>query len=78
MHGKTIKQLLALKEELNSILETRSEKLLESTKSSYLQEELQRNIVDYISETIDQIDMIMDNIEGGEYDENDNEELDDY
>jgi hypothetical protein len=78
MHGKTIKQLLALKEELNSILETRSEKLLESTKSSYLQEELQRNVVDYLSETIDQIDMIMDNIEGGEYDENDNEELDDY
>ena len=78
MHGKTIKQLLSLKDELNSILETRSEKLLDSTKSSNLQEELQRNIVDYLSETIDQIDMIMDNIEGGEYDENDNEELDDY
>jgi hypothetical protein len=78
MHGKTIKQLLSLKDELNSILETRSEKLLDSTKSSGLQEELQRNIVDYLSETIDQIDMIMDNIEGGEYDENDNEELDDY
>jgi len=49
MHGKTIKQLLSLKDELNSILETRSEKLLDSTKSSGLQEELQRNIVDYLS-----------------------------
>jgi RNA polymerase-binding transcription factor DksA len=78
MHGKTLKQLLSMKDELNSILESRSDKLLDSTNSAELQEELQRNVIDYISETIEQIDITIENIENGEYDQNSDDEFDDY
>ena len=78
MHGKTLKQLLSLKDELSSVLETRSDKLLDSTNSAELQEELQRNVIDYISETIEQIDITIENIENGEYDQTSDDEFDDY
>lgn len=78
MHGKTLKQLLSFKDELNTLLESRSDKLLDSTNSTDLQEELQRNVIDYISETIEQIDIIIENIESGEYDQTSDEEFDDY
>jgi hypothetical protein len=78
MHGKTIKQLLNLKDDLNSVIEIRGEKVLDSTNKSELQEDLQRNIIDYITETIEQIDLMIDNIESGEYDQTPDEEFDDY
>lgn len=78
MHGKTLKQLLSLKDELSSVLESRSDKLLDSTNSAELQEELQRNVIDYISETIEQIDITIENIENGEYDQTSDDEFDDY
>lgn len=78
MHGKTLKQLLSLKDELSSVLENRSDKLLDSTNSGELQEELQRNVIDYISETIEQIDITIENIENGEYDQTSDDEFDDY
>jgi hypothetical protein len=78
MHGKTIKQLLSIKDELNTIIEGGSDKLLDSTNSPDLQEELQINVINYISETIEQIDVILENIESGEYDEEPDEEFDDY
>lgn len=78
MHGKTIKQLLNLKDDLNSVIEIRGEKVLDSTNKSELQEDLQKNIIDYITETIEQIDLMIDNIESGEYDQTSDEEFDDY
>jgi len=78
MHGKTIKQLLNLKDDLNSVIEIRGEKVLDSTNKSELQEDLQKNIIDYITETIEQIDLMIDNIESGEYDQTPDEEFDDY
>lgn len=78
MYGKTLKQLLSFKDELNTLLESRSDKLLDSTNSTDLQEELQRNVIDYISETIEQIDIIIENIESGEYDQTSDEEFDGY
>jgi hypothetical protein len=78
MHGKTIKQLLSIKDELNTIIEGGSDKLLDSTNSPDLQEELQINVINYILETIEQIDVILENIESGEYDEEPDEEFDDY
>lgn len=78
MHGKTIKQLLNLKDDLNSVIEIRGEKVLDSTNKSELQEDLQRNIIDYITETIEQIDLMIDNIESGEYDQTPDDEFDEY
>ncbi len=77
MYGKTIKQLLAVKDELNEILDVRSEKLLDSVNSFELQTELQRNVIDYITETIEQIDIILENIESGGYDDDPLEDSDD-
>ena len=78
MHGKTIKQLLNLKDDLNSVIEIRGEKVLDSTNKSELQEDLQRNIIDYITETIEQIDLMIDNIESGEYDQTPDDEFNEY
>ncbi len=78
MHGKTIKQLLNLKDDLNSVIEIRGEKVLDSTNIPELQEQLQRNVIDYITETIEQIDIIIDNIENGEYDQSSDDEIDEY
>ena len=78
MHGKTIKQLLSIKDELNTIIEGESDKLLDSTNSPDLQEELQINVLNYILETIEQIDIILENIESEEYDQNPDDEFDDY
>jgi RNA polymerase-binding transcription factor DksA len=78
MHGKILKQLLSFKDDLNSVLETKTDKLLDSTDSVELQEELQRNVIDYVSETIEQIDIILENIENGEYDEPIDDEREDY
>jgi hypothetical protein len=78
MHGKTIKQLLNLKDDLNSVIEIRGEKVLDSTNIPELQEQLQRNVIDYITETIEQIDLIIDNIENGEYDQPSDDEFDEY
>jgi hypothetical protein len=60
------------------VIEIRGEKVLDSTNKSELQEDLQRNIIDYITETIEQIDLMIDNIESGEYDQTPDEEFDDY
>jgi RNA polymerase-binding transcription factor DksA len=69
MHSKTLKQLTSFRDELNGILENKSDKLLDSTNSLELQEEIERKVVNFLSETIEEIDIIIENIENGEYDD---------
>lgn len=78
MHSETLKKLISLKDELNNILEN-SETLLDSTDSLELQQEIEKNVINYITETIDEIDIILENIENGDYgDLSDNEYNFDY
>jgi RNA polymerase-binding transcription factor DksA len=76
MHHKTLKQLNTLRDNLNELYENSTDKLIESTNSNDLQNEIQRNVINYITETIDQIDIIMENIDNGEYDETTNNDED--
>jgi RNA polymerase-binding transcription factor DksA len=76
MHHKTLKQLNTLRDNLSELHENSTDKLIESTNSNDLQNEIQRNVINYITETIDQIDIIMENIENGEYDETTNNDED--
>lgn len=76
MHSKTLKQLLSFKDELNGILENKTDKLLDSTDSPELQEEIQRKVINFISETIEEIDIILENIENGDYSDSSDDEYD--
>jgi hypothetical protein len=76
MHHKTLKQLNTLRDNLSELHENSTDKLIESTNSNDLQNEIQRNVINYITETIDQIDIIMENIDNGEYDETTNNDED--
>lgn len=78
MYTKTIKQIMSIKDELSDIIEFKTEKLFDSTDSNELQNDLQRNVIDYISDTIEQIDIILENIESGEYDNEPYEDFNDY
>jgi len=78
MFTKTLKQLSSIKDELNDLLETKSDNLIDSTNSTELQVEIQKNVIDYISETIEQIDIILEEIEDGSYDDGFDEIFDDY
>jgi hypothetical protein len=69
MHHKTLKQLNSLRDSISELYENNADKIIESTESGDLQSELQRNVINYLTETIEQIDIIMENIENGEYDE---------
>jgi hypothetical protein len=67
MYDKTLKYLNSLREELQDIIDGQSDKILDSTKSPQLQDDIQRNIIDLISETIDGIDNIVESIDRDEY-----------
>lgn len=78
MYTKTLKHLTILKEELESLLESHSEKML-NTKIMELQDDIERNVINNINETIEEIEIIIENIESGTYEVgNNNEEDDDY
>lgn len=78
MYTKTIKLLGDTRRELEDLLETSSEKLL-NTKSPELQGDIERNIIDRINEIIEEIEIITENIETGFYEtENDMNSDDDY
>jgi hypothetical protein len=52
MHHKTLKQLNTLRDNLSELHENSTDKLIESTNSNDLQNEIQRNVINYITETI--------------------------
>lgn len=75
MYAKVLKHLNSLREELQDIIDGQSDRLLESTKSTQLQGDIQRNVIDTISSAIEEIDYIIDGIDGDDYnDDEDNEE----
>lgn len=76
MYTKTIKHLTTVREGLEELLDDHSEKML-AAQSIDLQNDIEKNIIDPIKETLEQIEVIIDNIESGSYDSNDNYE-DDY
>ncbi len=76
MYAKVLKHLNSLREELQDIIDGQSDRLLDSTKSTQLQDEIQRNVIDTITSAIEEIDYIIDGIDGGDYnDDEDNEDL---
>ena len=66
MYTKTLKHLSIIKDELENLLESHSEKVLD-TKSYELQDDIERNIINSINEVIEQIEMISEDIENGTY-----------
>jgi hypothetical protein len=77
MHEKTINQLLALREDLSILGDKHGESILHITNSSDLQNDIQVNVINYITEATEQIDAIIEDIENGEYDEVDESDYDD-
>lgn len=76
MYDKVLKHLNSIREELQDIIDGQSDRLLDSTKSTQLQDEIQRNVIDTITSAIEEIDYIIDGIDGGDYnDDEDNEDL---
>jgi replicative DNA helicase len=67
MSVRVLNELYSIREQLSEILDNHSDKLIESTRSRSLKEELQTNVIDMMSQTIDEIDKICDNIEGNDY-----------
>jgi len=67
MSVRVLNELYSIREQLSEILDNHSDKLIESTRSRSLKEELQTNVIDMMSQTIDDIDKICDNIEGNDY-----------
>ena len=66
MYTKTLKHLSIIKDELENLLESHSEKVLD-TKSYELQDDIERNVINSINEVIEQIEMITEDIENGTY-----------
>jgi len=66
MYTKTLKHLSIIKDELENLLESHSEKVLD-TKSFELQDDIERNVINSINEVIEQIEMITEDIENGTY-----------
>ena len=66
MYTKTLKHLSIIKDELENLLESHSEKVLD-TKSFELQDDIERNVINSINEVIEQIEMISEDIENGTY-----------
>jgi hypothetical protein len=75
MYTKTIKHLTTVKETLEELLDEHSEKMLDA-QSIDLQNDIEKDIIDPIKETLEQIDIIIDNIETGSY-SLDNDDFDD-
>jgi hypothetical protein len=71
MYAKVLKHLNLLREELQDIIDGQSDRLLESTKSAQLQDDIQRNVIDTITSAIEEIDVIIDAIDSDDYNEND-------
>lgn len=69
MHTKVIRNITKLKEELETLLETHTDKVLDSTKSEKLQGDIQRDVLNYMSDTIDEITNLLESIDDGDYDE---------
>ena len=76
MYTKTIKHLTTVRGTLEELLDEHSEKIL-NVRSIDLQNDIEKDVIDPIKETLEQIDIIIDNIETGSYDSND-EFDDDY
>ena len=68
MYTKTIKHLSIIREELENLLESHSDKVLD-TKSFELQDDIERNVINSINEIIEQIEIISEDIESGTYEE---------
>ena len=62
----------SIREELTDIIDGKSEKLIDSTRSIKLKDEIQKNVLDMITQTIDEIDTIVDDIDNNEYDDEEN------
>lgn len=69
MNINTLTRLIEIKEELSLIVDSKSESLLESTEQEDLQSEIERNVIDYMKETIEQIEIIIEGIEKGDYED---------
>lgn len=74
MQEKIINELLSLREELSILSDKYGESILYITNSSDLQNDIQINVINFLNEANDEIDTIIENIENGEYD--DDEEFD--
>lgn len=75
MYTKTIKHLSIIREELENLLESHSDKVLD-TKSFELQDDIERNVINSINEIIEQIEIISEDIESGTYEEDIDEDED--
>ena len=77
MYAKTLKHLTILRDELEALLETHSEKML-NTPNLELQDDIERDVIGSINETIEEIDLIIESIEAGSYESNNMDSEDDY
>ncbi len=68
MEANAVNELTKLKNDINTLIESRGEKIMDSTESVELQNDLQRNVIDFMNETIEQIDLLLENITNGDYD----------
>ena len=69
MQEKIINELLSLREELSMLGDKYGESILYITNSSDLQNDIQINVINFLNEANDEIDTIIENIENGEYDD---------
>ena len=69
MQEKIINELLSLREELSILSDKYGESILYITNSSDLQNDIQINVINFLNEANDEIDTIIENIENGEYDD---------
>ena len=68
------KQIKVIKDKLNSIISDDIEKLLNIINCSEMEEDIQKNIIDYINIAIEQCDIVLENYYDGEYDGDSDEE----
>lgn len=75
MNEKVInKQIKVIKDKLNSIISDDIEKLLNIINCSEMEQDIQKNIIDYINIVIEQCDVILENYYDGEYSNDDEED----
>ena len=68
MHKSILKELKNIKTALNNLNDNYLDSLMEKIRSKHLQFEIQDKIIDSLNTTSDNIDIIIDEIESGEYD----------
>jgi hypothetical protein len=71
MYNDAIKHLTVLKNQLGSLLEDRAIKALDLTDNDELQNEIQNGVIDYITETIENLEIILEDVDRGDYDYDD-------